>query len=205
MTRLATISWRTFREKSCSVFQPGWADWEAGPVLALLREYLETAVQIATPDGQSVLSIGGITASADLRFSEVKPDAADVFLVIGSYAWPEFHDPSFFQLLSDAAANKAIIGAICAGTVAAARANLFDDRVHTSNGQEWLLSHSPGYAGHSLYRDTPSAVSNGRVVSAPGTAPYTFASEIAGLIDPAQSDDLKTYLAQCGREFASSL
>ncbi len=37
--------------KVVAFFQPGWADWEAGSVLALLREQLGATVAIATPDG----------------------------------------------------------------------------------------------------------------------------------------------------------
>ena len=165
-------------------FQPGWADWEAGTVLAMLREHFGAQVRIATPDGESQTSIGGVRAAADTGFGEVGPGDAEVYLVIGSAAWPDFHDAAFFALLREALAGGAIVGAICAGTVAAARAGLFEGRAHTSNGRDWLARTAPDYAGAGLYVDTPKAVSDGRLVSAAGTAPGTFSSEVLRLVAP---------------------
>ncbi|HEY2659253.1 MAG TPA: DJ-1/PfpI family protein [Caulobacteraceae bacterium] len=165
-------------------FQPGWADWEAAPILSLLREYMGGEIRIATPDRGPQTSIGGVRAAADAAFADIGPGDADLFLAIGSDAWPGYHDEAFFDLLRGAVDGGAIVGAICAGTVAAARAGLFEGRAHTSNGREWLSNTAPGYAGVATYVDTPKAVSDGRVVSAPGSAPQTFASEIARLIAP---------------------
>lgn len=68
-------------------------------------------------------------------------------------------------------AGKVVAG-ICDGTLALAKTGLLDTVAHTSNSAENL---SPtGYAGATLYRDTPSAVIDGKVVTAPGTAPVSF-------------------------------
>ncbi len=182
-------------------FQPGWADWEAAPILALLREYMKGDVRIATPDGGPQTSIGGVRALADAAFAEIRPRDAEVLLVIGSDAWPGFRDTAFFELLREAHAGGAIIGAICAGTVAAARAGLFEGRAHTSNGRGWLLGEAPGYAGADLYRDIPQAVSDGRVVSASGLAPQTFATEIARLVAPGAEAQLRERDAMMAREW----
>jgi hypothetical protein len=50
-------------------FQPGWADWEAGAVLALLRRYVKVQIEVATPTGDPETSIGGVLAAADYRCS----------------------------------------------------------------------------------------------------------------------------------------
>ena len=63
-------------------------------------------------------------------------------------------------------ANEAgkVIGAICDGTVAAARTGLLDNVAHTSNGAGYL--DETGYKGKSHYRDVPHAVADKRIVTA---------------------------------------
>jgi putative intracellular protease/amidase len=184
--------------------QPGWADWEAGSVLPLLRHYLGVQIEIATPDGEPQTSIGGVLAAADYKFSDPVLSDADVFLLIGSDAWGEFKDEAVFGLLRQAVADGKIVGAICAGTVAAARARLFEGRAHTSNGQDWLLEQEAGYAGADGYVDTPKAVTAGKIVSAPGTAPITFAAAIGRLIAPESEEMLAGYEAMCAKEFSAT-
>ena len=79
--------------------QPGWADWEAGPVLALLRREFSVQIEIATPDGEPQTSIGGVLAAADYRFNDPVLADADVFLLIGSDAWAAYEDEAVFGLL----------------------------------------------------------------------------------------------------------
>ena len=184
--------------------QPGWADWEAGSVLALLREHLGVQIEIATPDGEPQTSIGGVLAAADYKFNDPVLSDADVYLLIGSDAWVEYRDEAVFGLLRQALADGKIVGAICAGTVAAARARLFDGRVHTSNGQDWLVKQEAGYAGADGYVDTPKAVVAGKLVSAPGTAPITFAAAIGRLIAPESEELLAGYEAMFAKEFSAT-
>lgn len=182
-------------------FQPGWADWEAGPVLAMLREAGRFAVTVVTPDGGPQTSIGGVRAAADGAFREVKGTDADIYLVIGSDAWPTWRDQGFYELLNSAMAAERIVGAICAGTVAAARAGLFAGRPHTSNGFGWLARHAPDYPGAEHYVDTPRAVTAGRLVSAPGSAPQTFCSAILRLAAPEQASLIADNDAMMAREW----
>ena len=184
-------------------FQPGWADWEAGSVLALLREHFGAEVCVATPDGRPQTSIGGIRAAADAAFADIGPGDAEVFLAIGSDAWPDFHDEAFFELLHQALRADKIVGTICAATVAAARAGLFEGRAHTSNGQAWLLGHAPAYAGAEAYIESPRAIVDGRLVSAPGSAPGTFASSILRLLAPRHAAAIDENDALMAREWAA--
>jgi putative intracellular protease/amidase len=187
--------------ETVAFLQPGWADWEAGPALALLREYFEAQVRIATPDGQPQTSIGGLTAKADAAFGEIGVADADVFLVIGSDQWPDYRNEAFSALLRDALAQGKIVGAICAGTVAAARAGLFEGRAHTSNDRAWLAQTAPGYAGAAGYVESPGAVTDGRLVSAPGRAPFTFSAGIARLVAPGAADAIAGYEQMCAAEW----
>jgi putative intracellular protease/amidase len=168
--------------------QPGWADWEAGPVLAALREYYGVQIEIATPDGEPQTSD---PALAD----------ADVLLLIGSDAWVEYRDEALFSLLRQAQADGKIVGAICAGTVAAARAGLLTGKAHTSNGAEWLVQQAPDYAGAAGYVDTAKAVTDGRLVTASGLAPVTFSAAICRLVAPEAGAAHDEYVAMFAKEF----
>lgn len=171
--------------KAIIFLQQGWAEWEAGAVLPLLKLFCQSEIRIVTPDGGPATSISGIRAGADGAFSQVSPDEADVFIAIGSDAWPSFHDDRYLELLGGVLDCGRVLGTICAATIGPARAGLFGSRAHTSNGRAWLRRHVPDYAGAALYQDTPQAVSDARLVTAPGSAPNTFASAILRLVCPA--------------------
>jgi putative intracellular protease/amidase len=151
--------------------QPGWADWEAGSVLAYLREYCGVQVEIATPDGEPQTSIGGVLAASDYKFADPVLSDADVFLLIGSDAWPAYQDEALDGLLRQVLADGKIVGAICGGPSPAARAGLLAGKAHTSNGARMAGKVAPGYAGAEGYVDTPKAVTDGKLVTASGLAP----------------------------------
>ncbi|OYX96541.1 MAG: glutamine amidotransferase, partial [Caulobacter sp. 35-67-4] len=157
--------------------------------------------EIATPDGEPQTSIGGLLAAADYRFDDPVLSDADVFLLIGSEAWTAYRDEALFGLLRQAVADGKIVGAICAGTVAAARARLLDGRAHTSNGKDWLEAAVPGYGGGEGYRDQARAVTAGRVVTAAGSAPVSFAASVARLVAPDAEAQIAAYEAMFAREF----
>lgn len=183
--------------------QPGWADWEAGGVLALLREHLKVQIEVATPTGDPETSIGGVLAAADYRFDDPVLSDADLFILIGSDEWSKGENPAISSLLRQAFADGKPIAAICAGTTALARAGLFEGRKHTSNGKDWLEGVVPGYAGSEHYVDTPKAVSDGKVVSASGLAPVTFAAAVARLVAPEAEELIAGYEAMFAREFSA--
>src|SRR5262249_51879137 len=102
-------------------------------------------------------------------------------------------------LLTAIAERGGVVGGICAGTLALARAGLFATAGHTSNGRDWILRHEPNYVGRGHYQDVPHAVADGRIVSAPGSAPGTFALEILAILYP----DRAAEIAEMRKLFAS--
>lgn len=184
--------------------QPGWADWEAGAVLALLREHLKVQIEIATPTGDPETSIGGVLAAADYRFDDPVLSDADLFILVGGDAWSQGETPAISALIRQALADGKPVAGICAGTTALARAGLFAGRKHTSNGKDWLESVVPGYAGAEHYVDTPKAVTDGKLVSASGLAPVTFAAAVARLVAPEQAALIAEYEAMFAREFSTT-
>lgn len=189
--------------KRCiALFNHGWADWEAGFVLAALREYFGFTVRIATPGGVEATSIGGVRAAADLAFDAVDPADEDLLLVIGSDRWIAAEDPVITALLRRAAAAGLPIGAICAGTLAAARAGLLENRPHTSNALKFLRDKALAYGGAAHYQDTPRAVTGGNLVTAPGSAPASFSVAILRLVAPEREADIVRYAAMLSAEHA---
>jgi putative intracellular protease/amidase len=67
------------------------------------------------------------------------------------------------------------VAAICAATLALARSGLLDEQRHTSNSSDYLAASH--YRGGSLYEDSP-AVTDGNLITAPGTAAIDFALHI---------------------------
>lgn len=187
-----------------ALLQPGWADWEAGPVLALLRRELKVQIEIATPDGEPETSIGGVLAASDYRFDDPVLSDADLFIVIGSDAWNEGENKAVTALLRQAFADGKPVAGVCAGTTALAHAGLFDGRKHTSNGRDWLLKAVPDYPGAEHYVDTPKAVADGKLVSASGLAPVTFAAAVARLVAPEAAEMIADFEAMCAREFSAA-
>ncbi len=57
-------------------------------------------------------------------------------------------------------------------------------RASTSNSLQFLQDWGGGYRGASHYRDVARAVSDGKVVSASGLAPVSFATEVLKLVHP---------------------
>ena len=70
--------------------------------------------------------------------------------------------------------------------------------MHTSNAPDFLAG-AEGYAGQAHYRDTPQAVRDGRLITAPGSAPMTFAAEIYRALGLG-GDELDQYVLLFGAE-----
>ena len=183
------------------LLQPGAADWEAGPVLPLLREHLGFAVHTATPAGHPIETIGGLRLQSDTLFDTADLAGADVVLLIGSSTWKTFESPALFDRLRTRVADGGPTGAICAGTLALARAGVLDERAHTSNSLEFLTSNAAGYRGGTGYRDVPHAVADGPVVTASGLAPVSFACAVAAVAAPGKRDLIDEYWSLARAEF----
>jgi putative intracellular protease/amidase len=183
--------------------QPGMADWEAGPVLALLRGRCGVQILAATPDGVPITTVAGLCVKGDVAFAKVSPEDADAFVLVGSDAWAGYHDTNFLWLLQGAAAQGKVIGAICAGTIAAARSGVLDRRAHTSNGGAWLRERAGAYPGADHYVESPRAVTDGRIITAPGSAAASFAAAFARLVAPRAATTIDAFEAAARREWAA--
>ncbi|MFA6156912.1 MAG: glutamine amidotransferase, partial [Mesorhizobium sp.] len=73
---------------------------------------------------------------------------------------------------------------------------------HPSNGRDWINGHEAGYIGDVNYQDVPHAVADGAVVSAPGSAPGTFALAFLNALYPERSADIARMRTMFASEYA---
>lgn len=174
-----------------TVLTDGFADWETALLNAAARSYYGIETLFAAPGGQPVVSSGGLNVTPQLTLEDIDFDALDALVVCGGTIWQQADAPDLTPLLRAAQTRGKVVGVICDATLAAAKAGLLDSVAHTSNGAGHL--DATGYKGKSLYRDVPHAVSDQRIVTAPGTAPVSFMAEIMGALGLAD-DNLAFYL-----------
>jgi putative intracellular protease/amidase len=177
----------------------GFADWEYPLLAASAREWFGIDVRFLTPGGSAVTSIAGLRYADGAAFEDA--GALDALAIIGSDAWTKDAAPQIGAALRARHEAGCIVGGICAGTVPLARAGLFAGRAHTSNGRDWLLEATGGYDGADGYNDVPRAVTGGEIVSAPGSAPGTFACAMLGAMLPGAGEQVAGMRAMFAREY----
>jgi putative intracellular protease/amidase len=161
-----------------------FADWETGFFSASARDFFGAEVLHFSPRGGTVESEGGLRVTPAGAFQDIDATGSAALIICGSQKWSGSAGTDISELLQQAERARVPIGAICAGTLAAARAGLLDDRAHTSNDLAWLKEQVPSYRGTDRYRDVNDAVSDRGVVTAPSSAPAAFAIALLELVYP---------------------
>jgi putative intracellular protease/amidase len=170
----------------------GYADWEAASALAELRRTFGFEVRTIGLASRAVVSMGGLRVSPDLALAEFDPASAAILILPGGDFWMNGEIPEMSQAVRAAVEQKRPVAAICAATLALAHCGLLDDRLHTSNGRNFIGQHVPRYRGAEFYRPAP-AVSDRAVITANGLAPFAFAAEIFRALAPAREPDIQMY------------
>jgi putative intracellular protease/amidase len=184
------------------LFIDRFADWEYGLLAASAVDWFGARAVSLTPDGKPVTSTSGFILTPDRSTAVGENADLDAVAVIGSDEWAGDAPPDVSGLLTAVATRGGVVGGICAGTLALARAGLFAKARHTSNGRDWINEKEPGYRGTENYQDVPHAVADGRVVSAPGSAPGTFALAYLKTLYPQRGDDLAGMRVLFAKEYA---
>jgi putative intracellular protease/amidase len=183
------------------VFIDRFADWEYGLLSASAVEWFGATAVALTPDGKRVSSCSGFGLDPDRAADANANGDLDAVAVIGSDAWAGDQAPDVSGLLTSVAGRGGVVGGICAGTLALARAGLFAEAKHTSNGRDWILAKLPDYAGEANYQDVPHAVADGGIVSAPGSAAGTFALTFLTTLYPEQRERVDEMRSLFSREY----
>jgi len=157
------------------------ADWEAAYAVAAINSPLFQAdgrryrVVTAAATLAPVTTMGGVRIEPDVTIDCVSPDESAMLILPGGCRWEAGDNTEALELAAQFIACGVPVAAICAATLALARAGLLDHLRHTSNAREYLIS--TGYRGTAFYCGTP-AVTDGNVITATGLAPVDFAREI---------------------------
>jgi putative intracellular protease/amidase len=157
------------------------ADWEAAFAIAAINNpqfqsvpgryrVVTTAVSLAP-----VTTMGGVRIQPDVSLDALTPDSSAMLILPGGASWEAGGNAEALQLAARFIACGVPIAAICAATLALARAGLLDHLRHTSNAREYLIS--SGYRGTGFYCGSP-AITDQNVITASGIAPIDFAREI---------------------------
>ena len=175
-----------------------FADWEPALLTAAARSYLGVNIVHASPSGQPVVSMGGMHLVPDMRYDALDPDNIDALVIPGGLSWEKGEAADISALVHRFRNEGRVIGGICAAASALAGTGILNDVAHTGNS---LASHRAyqAYLGEGLYRDQPQAVSDGGIVTAPGSAPVSFATEILkalGLFGPEAEAELRIFAAE---------
>jgi putative intracellular protease/amidase len=157
------------------------ADWEAAFAVAGInnpqfqRESFPYRIVTVGSTTQSVITMGGVRILPETTLSEIDPDQSAMLILPGGDRWESGGNADAVELARVFFVESVPVAAICAATLALARAGMLDDFHHTSNSREYLAS--SGYRGGSFYCDVPAITDEG-VITASGIAPVEFAREI---------------------------
>ncbi len=184
------------------VFIDDFADWEYGLLSASAVEWFGAKAVALSPEGKPVVSASGFRLTPDRGTDPDDNADLDAVAIIGSANWTGGTPPDVSALLNTVTGRGGVAGGICAGTLALARAGLFKNVAHTSNGRDWIVGHEPAYAGMEHYRDVAHAVADRAIVSAPGSAPGTFALVFLKTLYPEQDATLADMRGMFAKEYA---
>jgi putative intracellular protease/amidase len=136
--------------------------------------------------------MGGVRIQPDLALNEVSPVASRLLILPGGERWESYGNDIALEKARNFIAVGVPVAAICAATLALARAGLLDNRRHTSNSREYLAGR--GYQGGGHYCDVP-AITDKYVITASGVAPVDFAWEILKILNLYSSATLDAWYA----------
>jgi len=174
------------------LLRSGYADWEAASAVAELRRTFGFSVKTIGLTSETVVSMGGLRVIPDLPLSSFVPKSADVLILPGGESWTNGEVPQVSEVVRAMVTLSRPVAAICAATLALAHGGLLDDRLHTSNGKNFIGRYVRDYRGEEFYRAS-SAVRDRCVITANGLAPFAFAAEIFRALAPERERDIETY------------
>lgn len=159
-----------------------FADWEPAILTAMARGYLGVDIVTASPDGAPLTSMGGLKIVPDTTYDALDPETVHALVIPGGLIWERKMAPDFTDLVHRFHAQHRVVAGICAAASALAGTGVLNNVAHTGNSVE---SHSTyiTYEGAEHYLDQPKAVSDKGIITAPGTAPVSFAIEILKALD----------------------
>lgn len=177
---------------------PEFADWECALLMATARSYLGAEIITASPDGGPVTSMGGLKITPDISYEQLDPATMDALVIPGGLSWERGNAPQFTGLVQRFRQQDRVVAGICAAASMLAGTEILNNVAHTGNS---LASHRayPGYTGADYYRDQPQAVRDQGIITAAGTAPVSFTTEVLKALNlwgPEAEAEIKAFAAE---------
>lgn len=173
------------------------ADWEPGFAIAGInnpqhqRRPGRYRVQVVSPGGRPVTTIGGVRIQPEAALETLTPEASAMLILPGGEVWDTAGgNAAAVEVARTFLAAGTPVAAICGATAGLARGGLLDTRAHTSNAPSYLAA--TGYKGGALYRDE-AVVVDGGLITASGMASLEFAREIYAQLDLYAPDALAAW------------
>ncbi|WP_181701209.1 DJ-1/PfpI family protein [Nocardia sp. GTS18] len=163
------------------------SDWEVGAATVNIaddswhREPGRFEVATVGLTTAPVTTAGRMRVTPDLALADIDPADSAMLILPGADLWDAGDDLApFARKAREFLAAGVPVAAICGATLGLAKEGLLDDRAHTSNAAEYLVS--SGYSGAEHYVDE-SAVTDGDLITADAMSPFEFAREIFVRLD----------------------
>lgn len=165
-------------QKVALVLTPGFADWEYAFIAGVGGPFYGLDVAFFAPEAGTLRSQGGLTVEVERSVAELADWAPAAIVVVGGTVWESEQAPDIGALLKEQLQRGVTVAGICGGTLALARAGLLNDRAHTSNDADFLTRNAENYTGQNHFVASASAVTDTRVITAPGSAPVSFTAGV---------------------------
>ncbi|KAF6628812.1 glutamine amidotransferase [Paenibacillus sp. EKM208P] len=175
------------------------ADWEIGYLTAELnsgRYYKKGLVpsKIVTVgmEKTSVTTMGGLKILPDITLDECSIESTDTLILPGGDTWTETIHQPILKIAERCLEEGIWVAAICGATMGLAQTGLLNSRWHTSNDLEYLKMICPTYTGENYYK-VESAVTDGKLITASGTAPLEFSVHVLKALGVFSSKTLEAW------------
>jgi putative intracellular protease/amidase len=175
------------------------ADWEIGYLTAELNSgrYYKKGVaplKIVTVGMEKtpVTTMGGLKILPDIKLDECSIESTDTLILPGGNTWTETIHQPILKIAERCLEEGIWVAAICGATMGLAQAGLLNSRWHTSNDLEYLKMICPTYTGEKYYK-MESAVTDGKLITASGTAPLEFSVHVLKALGVFSSKTLEAW------------
>ncbi|WP_431087549.1 type 1 glutamine amidotransferase family protein [Paenibacillus sp. 8b26] len=175
------------------------ADWEIGYLTAELnsgRYYKKGLVpsKIVTVGMEKtpVTTMGGLTILPDIKLDECSIESTDILILPGGDTWAETIHQPILKIVERCLEEGIWVAAICGATMGLAQTGLLNSRWHTSNDLEYLKMTCPTYTGEKYYK-MESVVTDGKLITASGTAPLEFSVHVLKALGVFSSKTLEAW------------
>ena len=165
------------------------ADWEWGYVTAELKTgrffrkgIPAFTIKTVSLSKEPITTMGGLRIIPDFSINEINTQDCALLLLPGGETWMDSRHAAILEKAKNCLDHGIPVAAICGATMALASAGILDTYRHTSNDLAYLKKEFPNYHGEENFQ-FQSAVTDGDLITASGTAPIELAYQVFKRLD----------------------